>query len=98
MSELKYKGISPNTALNWAVSMALSEAVVLKLFDYDTMIKLSSRADDLYQALMRGDMVEPQPDGTMKIRKRPPLTKEDEAALLAEGQDEDDTLVLGGKK
>lgn len=109
----RIKGIRPAAAVGYAISLTLSEAVANKLIDYDTMIKLTNRADSMYDALLRGDVLDPQPDGTVKIRKRPEVLSEEElsreqleavdqlrkAVEKAEASivDPGDTLVIGGK-
>lgn len=79
----------------YAVAIAFGEAIRTGRMTEETRKWLEDRSDEYAAALMTGKVVEPQPDGTVKI-----ITLK-ESGILEEMEEEkrlSDILTLGGEE
>jgi hypothetical protein len=87
MTEKKHEPlmVSPLDALAYAVGTALYEAVSTKVITTEQAEHLEKRANEMHLALIHGDVLTKQEDGTYKVTPR------DEYFV------DDGTLTIGGE-
>lgn len=78
--------IEPHEVSAYAVTVALAEQVAKGTITPDLLLEISLRADELAQALLRGQVLSKNANGTYEVK---PVE-----GTLVPGNDED-TLVIG---